>query len=185
MYLKKLEIRGFKSFPDKTEIEFNSGVTCIVGPNGSGKSNLTDSVRWVLGEQKVKTLRGVRMEDIIFNGTKHRKAQGTAEVSLIFDNVDRILPVDYVEVKVTRRINRNGENDYFINETPCRLKDIRSIFTDTGIGVDGYSIIGQGRIDSILSSRSDDRRLVFEEAAGIVKYRQRKREAERKLSSAM
>lgn len=185
MYLKRLEMKGFKSFPDKIDIEFDTGVTCVVGPNGSGKSNITDAVRWVLGEQKVKTLRGSKMEDIIFNGTRHRKPLTIAEVSLIFDNTDRKLAVDYGEVKVTRKIFRSGDTDYLLNDTPCRLKDIRDVFVDTGIGVDGYSIIGQGKIESILSTRNEDRRLVFEEAAGIVKFRQRKRESERKLEAAV
>lgn len=185
MYLKRLEMKGFKSFPDKIEIEFDTGVTCVVGPNGSGKSNITDAVRWVLGEQKVKTLRGSKMEDIIFNGTRHRKPLGIAEVSLVFDNTDRKLSVDYGEVKVTRKIFRSGDTEYLLNDTPCRLKDIRDVFMDTGIGVDGYSIIGQGKIESILSTRNEDRRLVFEEAAGIVKFRQRKRESERKLEAAV
>ncbi len=185
MYLKRLEMKGFKSFPDKIDIEFDTGVTCVVGPNGSGKSNITDAVRWVLGEQKVKTLRGSKMEDIIFNGTRHRKPLGIAEVSLVFDNTDRKLSVDYGEVKVTRKIFRSGDTEYMLNDTACRLKDIRDIFMDTGIGVDGYSIIGQGKIESILSTRNEDRRLVFEEAAGIVKFRQRKRESERKLEAAV
>ncbi len=185
MYLKRLDMKGFKSFPDKIEIEFDTGVTCVVGPNGSGKSNITDAVRWVLGEQKVKTLRGSKMEDIIFNGTRHRKPLSIAEVSLVFDNTDRKLAVDYGEVKVTRKIFRSGDTEYLLNDTACRLKDIRDIFMDTGIGVDGYSIIGQGKIESILSTRNEDRRLVFEEAAGIVKFRQRKRESERKLESAL
>lgn len=185
MYLKRLEMKGFKSFPDKIEIDFDNGVTCVVGPNGSGKSNITDAVRWVLGEQKVKTLRGSKMEDIIFNGTRHRKPLGVAEVSLVFDNVDRKLAVDYGEVKVTRRIFRSGETEYLLNDSACRLKDIRDVFMDTGIGVDGYSIIGQGKIESILSTRNEERRLVFEEAAGIVKFRHRKRESERKLEAAV
>lgn len=185
MYLKRLEMKGFKSFPDKIDIEFDTGVTCVVGPNGSGKSNITDAVRWVLGEQKVKTLRGSKMEDIIFNGTRHRKPLSIAEVSLVFDNTDKKLAVDYGEVKVTRKIFRSGDTEYLLNDTPCRLKDIRDVFMDTGIGVDGYSIIGQGKIESILSTRNEDRRLVFEEAAGIVKFRQRKRESERKLEAAV
>lgn len=185
MYLKRLEMKGFKSFPDKIDIEFDTGVTCVVGPNGSGKSNITDAVRWVLGEQKVKTLRGSKMEDIIFNGTRHRKPLGIAEVSLVFDNTDRKLAVDYGEVKVTRRIFRSGETEYLLNDAACRLKDIRDVFMDTGIGVDGYSIIGQGKIESILSTRNEERRLVFEEAAGIVKFRHRKRESERKLEAAV
>lgn len=183
MYLKRLEMRGFKSFADKTNIDFDNGVTCIVGPNGSGKSNITDAVRWVLGEQKIKTLRGTKMEDIIFNGTHRRKKLGMAEVSLIFDNSERFFSLDFNEVKVCRRIYRSGESEYIINDTNCRLKDVRDLFMDTGIGTDGYSIIGQGRIERILSNNMDERRLLFEEAAGIVKYKTRKRETERKLEN--
>ncbi|MBN2796710.1 MAG: chromosome segregation protein SMC [Clostridia bacterium] len=183
MYLKRLEMRGFKSFADKTNIDFDNGVTCIVGPNGSGKSNITDAVRWVLGEQKVKTLRGSKMEDVIFNGTKHRKKLGMAEVTLVFDNSERFFSLDYNEVKVCRRVYRSGESEYLINDTNCRLKDVRDLFMDTGIGTDGYSIIGQGRIESVLSSNLDERRQLFEEAAGIVKYKTRKRETERKLDN--
>lgn len=183
MYLKRLEMRGFKSFADKTLIDFDNGVTCIVGPNGSGKSNITDAVRWVLGEQKVKTLRGSKMEDVIFNGTKHRKKLGMAEVTLVFDNSERYFPLDFNEVKVCRRVYRSGESEYLINDTNCRLKDVRDLFMDTGIGTDGYSIIGQGRIESVLSNNPDERRQLFEEAAGIVKYKTRKRETERKLDN--
>ncbi len=183
MYLKRLEMRGFKSFADKTHIDFDNGVTCIVGPNGSGKSNITDAVRWVLGEQKIKTLRGNKMEDIIFNGTKHRKKLGMAEVTLVFDNSERFFSLDYNEVKVCRRVYRSGESEYLINDTNCRLKDVRDLFMDTGIGTDGYSIIGQGRIERVLSNNPDERRQLFEEAAGIVKYKTRKRETERKLDN--
>lgn len=183
MYLKKLEMKGFKSFADRIDIDFESGVTCVVGPNGSGKSNITDAVRWVLGEQKVKTLRGSKMEDVIFNGTKHRKPLGAAEVSLTFDNQDQNLNLDYSEVRITRRVYRSGESEYLINDTSCRLRDVRDLFMDTGIGTDGYSIIGQGRIDRILSNKPEERRQIFEEAAGIVKYKSRKREAERKLDN--
>ena len=183
LYLKKLEMKGFKSFADKTEVEYENGVTCIVGPNGSGKSNITDAVRWVLGEQKVKTLRGAKMEDVIFNGTKHRKPLGMAEVSLVFDNREKFFPLDYSEVTVTRRVYRSGESDYLVNGTSCRLKDVKELFMDTGIGTDGYSIIGQGRIDRILSNNADERRQIFEEAAGIVKYKSRKVEAEKKLKN--
>ena len=183
MYLKRLEMRGFKSFADKTYIDFDNGVTCIVGPNGSGKSNITDAVRWVLGEQKIKTLRGTKMEDIIFNGTNHRKRLGMAEVTLIFDNSERFFSLDYNEVKVCRRIYRSGESEYLINDTNCRLKDVRDLFMDTGIGTDGYSIIGQGRIERVLSNNPDERRQLFEEAAGIVKFKTRKRETERKLDN--
>lgn len=181
LYLKRLEIQGFKSFADKTVIEFEKGITGIVGPNGSGKSNISDSVRWVLGEQSVKTLRGSKMEDVIFAGTDKRRPLGFAEVTLVLDNKDRKLPIDYSEVSITRRMFRSGESEYYINKTSCRLKDIRELFMDTGVGKDGYSIIGQGRIDEILSSKSEDRRNLFEEAAGIVKYKSRKEEAEKKL----
>ncbi|SHI81211.1 condensin subunit Smc [Geosporobacter subterraneus DSM 17957] len=183
MYLKKVEIHGFKSFADRIEVEFEKGVTGIVGPNGSGKSNISDAVRWVLGEQSAKTLRGSKMEDIIFAGTTQRKPLGMAEVSLTLDNSENTLPIDYAEVTVTRRVYRSGESEYLINRTPCRLKDIREMLMDTGIGIDGYSIIGQGRIDEILSNKSEDRRLIFEEAAGIVKYKTRKEEAEKKLEN--
>ncbi len=183
MYLKRLEMRGFKSFADKTKIDFDNGVTCIVGPNGSGKSNITDAMRWVLGEQKAKTLRGSKMEDIIFNGTNFRKKLGMAEVSLVFDNSERFFPLDFNEVKVCRRVYRSGESEYVLNDTNCRLKDVRDLFMDTGIGTDGYSIIGQGRIESVLSNNKEERRLLFEEAAGIVKYKTRKRDTERKLDN--
>lgn len=181
MHLKKIFIQGFKSFADKTEIEFNNGITAIVGPNGSGKSNVADAVRWVLGEQSVKVLRGSKMEDIIFSGTEKRKPLGYAEVTITFDNSDGTIPVDYQEVAITRRMFRSGESEYYLNKHSCRLKDIRELFMDTGIGKDGYSIIGQGRIDEILSSRPEDRRNIFEEAAGIVKYKVKKSEAEKKL----
>lgn len=181
MYLKKLEIQGFKSFADKISLEFNSGITSVVGPNGSGKSNISDAVRWVLGEQSIKTLRGAKMEDVIFAGTEHRKPLGFAEVSLCIDNSDSTLPVAYTEVTITRRIFRSGESEYMINKSPCRLKDINELFLDTGLGKDGYSIIGQGRVDELLSNRSEDRRHIFEEASGIMKYKVRKQEAERKL----
>lgn len=183
MYLKRLEMKGFKSFADKTVVDFRNGVTCVVGPNGSGKSNITDAVRWVLGEQKVKTLRGAKMEDVIFNGTRRRKALGFAEVSLCFDNSDQIFPLDYNEVVVSRKLFRSGESEYKVNGSACKLKEIRELFMDTGIGTDGYSIIGQGRIERILSNNKDERRLIFEEASGIVKYKTRKREAERKLGN--
>lgn len=183
MYLKRLEMKGFKSFADKTTVEFRNGVTCVVGPNGSGKSNITDAVRWVLGEQKVKTLRGAKMEDVIFNGTRRRKALGFAEVSLCFDNTDQLFPLDYNEVVVSRKLFRSGESEYKLNGANCKLKEVRELFMDTGIGTDGYSIIGQGRIERILSNNKDERRLIFEEASGIVKYKARKREAERKLEN--
>lgn len=183
MYLKRVEMRGFKSFADKTVVEFREGVTCVVGPNGSGKSNITDAVRWVLGEQRVKTLRGNKMEDVIFNGTKHRKSLGLAEVKLTFDNTSQFFPLDYEEITVVRRVHRSGESEYFINQLPCRLKDVRELFMDTGIGREGYSIIGQGRIDEILSNNKDERRLLFEEAAGIIKYKSRKQESQKKLKA--
>ena len=171
MRLKKLELYGFKSFAQRTEIVLNEGITAIVGPNGSGKSNIGDAVRWVLGEQSAKTLRGASMQDVIFNGTEKRKPLSYCEVSLVFDNEDRSLPLDFAEVMVTRRVYRSGESEYFLNRATCRLKDVVDLFRDTGIGKEGYSIIGQGRIDEILSRKGEDRRLVFEEAAGIVKFR--------------
>lgn len=181
MYLKRLEIQGFKSFPEKIKLEFNRGITAVVGPNGSGKSNISDSVRWVLGEQSIKNLRGTKMEDVIFSGTQNRKPLGFAEVSMIIDNTDNRLNVDFSEVTITRRVYRSGESDFLINGCSCRLKDIHELFMDTGIGKEGYSIIGQGRIDEILSTKSEDRRMLFEEAAGIVKFKNRKRESEDKL----
>ena len=181
MYLKRLELQGFKSFADKTKLEFMPGITTVIGPNGSGKSNISDAIRWVLGEQSIKSLRGSKTEDIIFAGTQSRKSLGFAEVSLVIDNSDNRLPIEYTEVTVTRRIYRDGDSGYFINKTPCRLKDVLELFMDTGIGKDGYSIIGQGKIDEILSNKSEDRRHIFEEAAGIVKYRTRKIESEKKL----
>lgn len=184
MYLKRLELQGFKSFADKTILEFMPGITTVIGPNGSGKSNISDAIRWVLGEQSIKSLRGAKSEDIIFAGTQNRKSLGFAEASLVFDNNDGKLPIEYSEVTVTRRIYRTGETGYFINKTPCRLKDILELFMDTGIGKDGYSIIGQGKIDEILSNKSEDRRHIFEEAAGIVKYRSRKEDSEKKLERA-
>ena len=181
MYLKRLELQGFKSFADKTILEFKPGITSVIGPNGSGKSNISDSIRWVLGEQSMKSLRGSNSSDIIFAGTQNRKSLGFAEASIVIDNSDGKLPIEYNEVTVTRKIYRSGETGYFINKTPCRLKDILELFMDTGIGKDGYSIIGQGKIDEILSNKSEDRRRIFEEAAGIVKYRTRKQESEKKL----
>ncbi len=181
MYLKRLELQGFKSFADRTVLEFKPGITGVIGPNGSGKSNISDSIRWVLGEQSMKSLRGSKSLDIIFAGTQNRKSLGFAEASLVFDNSDGTLPIEYTEVTVTRKIYRTGETGYYINKTPCRLKDVLELFMDTGIGKDGYSIIGQGKIDEILSNKSEDRRHIFEEAAGIVKYRTRKQESEKKL----
>ncbi len=181
MYLKKIEMQGFKSFADKTVIELMPGITSVIGPNGSGKSNISDAIRWILGEQSMKALRGTKSHDLVFAGTQNRKSLGYAEASLVFDNADGSLPIEFSEVTVTRRVYRSGETEIFINKTPCRLKDVLELFMDTGIGRDGYSIIGQGRIDDILSNKSEDRRHIFEEAAGIVKYRTRKEESERKL----
>ena len=181
MYLKRLELQGFKSFADKTVLEFMPGITAVIGPNGSGKSNISDSIRWILGEQSMKSLRGSKSLDIIFSGTQNRKSLGFAEGSLVFDNSDGSLPIEYTEVTITRKIYRSGETGYYINKVPCRLKDVLELFMDTGIGKDGYSIIGQGKIDEILSNKSEDRRNIFEEAAGIVKYRVRKQESEKKL----
>lgn len=184
MLLKSLEMQGFKSFPDKTKLTFDKGITAVVGPNGSGKSNISDAVRWVLGEQSTKTLRGSKMEDVVFGGTPVRKAMGFAEVSLTIDNRDRRLSYDSDEVTVTRRYYRSGDSDYMINRTGVRLKDVHELFMDTGLGRDGYSMIGQGKIADIVGSKSEDRREIFEEAAGISKYRYRKNEAERKLNQA-
>ena len=181
MYLKRLELQGFKSFPEKIRLDFNTGITAVVGPNGSGKSNISDAVRWVLGEQSARSLRGAKMEDVIFAGTQNRRALGFAEVSMIIDNTDRRMKVDYTEITVTRRVYRSGESQFSINGTVCRLRDIHELFMDTGIGREGYSIIGQGRVEEILSTRSEDRRLLFEEAAGIVKHKNRKTDAEHKL----
>ncbi len=181
MYLKRLELQGFKSFADRTTLEFQKGITAVIGPNGSGKSNISDAIRWVLGEQSIKSLRGSKSEDIIFAGTQNRKSLGFAECSLVMSNEDGSLPIEYSEVTVTRRLYRSGETGYFINKVPCRLKDILELFMDTGIGKDGYSIIGQGKIDEILSNKSEDRRHIFEEAAGIVKFRTRREESEKKL----
>jgi chromosome segregation protein len=181
LYLKRLELAGFKSFADRTELEFVKGITAVVGPNGSGKSNISDSIRWVLGEQSAKSLRGGNMQDIIFAGSDSRKAVNFGEVSLTLDNTDNALSLDFSEVTVTRRIHRSGESEYFINKQSCRLKDIVELFMDTGIGKEAYSIIGQGRIEEILSTRSEDRRGIFEEASGIVKYKSRKKEATKRL----
>lgn len=182
MNLKRLELVGFKSFGQKTELEFQKGITVIVGPNGCGKSNIADSFRWVLGEQSVKSLRGNKMEDVIFNGTSSRKPLSMSSVSLTFNNFDDFLNIDYKEVTVTRRLYRSGESEYLINKTPTRLKDVVDLFLDTGIGKEAYSIISQGKIDFILSNRPEERRSVFEEAAGIIKYKSRKKEAERRLT---
>lgn len=181
MYLKRLEIMGFKSFADKIKLEFLPGVTGVVGPNGSGKSNISDALRWVLGEQSIKNLRGSKMDDVIFAGTEQRKPLSLAEVTMVLDNSDHALPVDFTEVSVTRKLFRSGESEYFINKSPVRLKDVLDLFYDTGLGKEAYSVIGQGKIDSILSAKAEERRSIFEEAAGIIKYKSRKQVAERKL----
>ena len=181
MYLKKIDIFGFKSFADKTDVSFERGVTCIVGPNGCGKSNISDAIRWVLGERSPKLLRGSRMEDVIFSGTDFRKPLNFSEVYLTIDNSDQKLPIQYEEVVITRRLHRSGESEYLINKTPCRLKDIQDLILDTGIGSNSYSMIEQGRIDYILSAEAEERRFLIEEAAGISKYKVKKEEAIRKL----
>ena len=181
MYLKKIYVNGFKSFAEKTEIEVEKGITAIVGPNGSGKSNISDAIKWVLGEQSAKSLRGGKMDDVIFAGTAKRLPLGYAEVRLIFNNELGTIPLEYKEVSISRKLYRTGESEYYINKQQCRLKDIKELFMDTGIGREGYSFIGQGRVEDILSPNSDVRRQVFEEASGIVKYKVRKEESERKL----
>ena len=181
MYLKRLEIQGFKSFPDKIVLDFNQGITAVVGPNGSGKSNISDAIRWALGEQSVKSLRGSKMEDVIFAGTSNRKSLSFAEVTMVLDNSERKINLDFSEISVRRRMFRSGQSDYCINDTDCRMKDVHELFMDTGIGREGYSIISQGRIDEILSAKSEDRRQLFEEAAGIVKYKHRRNESLSKL----
>jgi chromosome segregation protein len=181
LYLKRLEIVGFKSFADKIRLDFMPGVTAVVGPNGSGKSNISDALRWVLGEQSIKSLRGSKMDDVIFAGSDLRKPLGLAEVTIILDNTDRALSVDFSEVAVTRKLFRSGESDYLINKSSVRLKDVLELFFDTGLGKEAYSVIGQGKIDSILSVKAEERRMIFEEAAGIIKYKTRKQVAERKL----
>lgn len=181
MYLKKIEVQGFKSFANKINFQFHNGITGIVGPNGSGKSNVADAVRWVLGEQRIKQLRGASMQDVIFAGTQMRKPLSYAYVAITLDNSDRSLSIDYDEVTVARRLYRSGESEYLINGAPCRLKDINEMFYDTGIGKEGYSIIGQGQIDAILSGKPEERRELFDEAAGIVKFKKRKVASEKKL----
>ncbi len=183
MYFKRLEMHGFKSFAEPVVIEFHEGVTCIVGPNGSGKSNISDAIRWVLGEQSPKALRGGKMEEVIFAGTASRKSRGMAEVTLVIDNSSGLLDIDYNEVAITRRMFRSGESEYLINNNQCRLRDIRELIMDTGIGVDGYSLIGQGKIADIVSNKPESRREIFEEAAGVVLYKSKKAEAEKKLAS--
>ena len=181
MNFKKLELYGFKSFADKTVIEFDNGMTGIVGPNGCGKSNIADSVRWVLGEQSAKLLRGASMKDVIFGGTERRKQMSFCEVSLYFSNDDHEIPLDYKEIVISRKLYRDGTSEYLLNKNVVRLKQIVDILHDIGIGKEGYSIIGQGKVEEILSAKPDDRRAIFEEAAGVAKFKQRKVEAERKL----
>lgn len=183
MHFKRIELHGFKSFAEPVTIEFHKGITCVIGPNGSGKSNISDAIRWVLGEQSPKMLRGGKMEEVIFSGTASRRSRGMAEVTLVIDNSEGELPIDYNEVAITRRMFRSGESEYSINNNQCRLRDIRELIMDTGIGVDGYSLIGQGKISDIVSNKTESRREIFEEAAGIVMYRSRKAESERKLAS--
>ncbi|MBO5487558.1 MAG: AAA family ATPase, partial [Eubacterium sp.] len=181
MYLKSIEVHGFKSFANKLVFEFHNGITGIVGPNGSGKSNVADAVRWVLGEQSAKQLRGASMQDVIFSGTEMRKPQSYAYVALTISNEDHKLNLPYEEVQVARRVYRSGESEYLLNGVSCRLKDVQELFFDTGIGKEGYSIIGQGQIDKILSGKPEDRRELFDEAAGIVKFKKRKKAAEKNL----
>lgn len=183
MKLKSLDLIGFKSFADKTHLEFGEGITIIVGPNGSGKSNILDAIRWVLGEQSAKALRGGKMEDVIFNGSDAKKTLGMAEVSIIFDNQDKLINIPYNEIKVTRRLYRSGESEYLINDNPVRLKDVVELFMDTGIGIDAYSIISQGEVDRIINNKPLERREIFEEAAGITKYIKKRDEALSKLES--
>ena len=181
MYLKSIEVHGFKSFANKILFEFHNGITGIVGPNGSGKSNVADAVRWVLGEQRAKQLRGASMQDVIFSGTESRKPLSYAYVAITLDNGDGQLNIGYQEVTVARRVYRSGESEYLINGASCRLKDVNELFYDTGIGKEGYSIIGQGQIERILSGKPEERRELFDEAAGIVKYKRRKATAQKKL----
>ena len=181
MYLKSIEVQGFKSFAHKIKFDFHNGITGIVGPNGSGKSNVADAVRWVLGEQRIKQLRGGSMQDVIFSGTENRKPLSYASVAITLDNSDHKLPIEYEEVTVARKLYRSGESEYLINGSPCRLKDVNELFYDTGIGKEGYSIIGQGQIDKILSGKPEERRELFDEAAGIVKFKRRKSMSVKKL----
>ena len=183
MYLKSLTLKGFKSFADRTHMVFDPGLTVVVGPNGSGKSNVSDAILWVLGEQSAKQLRGQAMEDVIFSGSSARSAVGVAEVTLVLDNSDHTLPIDFSEVGITRRMYRSGESEYLINGSPSRLMDVQDILHDSGLGKDTHSIISQGKLDSILSSRPEERRALIEEAADISKHRRRKERSQRKLSS--
>ena len=181
MRLHSFSAYGFKSFAEKVDVVFDSGITAIVGPNGSGKSNISDAIRWVLGEQSIRSLRGNKMEDVIFAGSGKRRPLGVAEVALTFDNTDKTLPLDFAEVTVSRRLFRSGESEYTINKSDCRLKDVYELFSDTGLGKGALAIIGQNKIDEILNSRPEERRALFEEAAGIARFKLRKREAEKKL----
>jgi chromosome segregation protein len=183
MYLSKLEVFGFKSFAQKINLSFDAGLTAIVGPNGCGKTNVVDAIRWALGEQRPTMLRSDKMEDVIFNGTKNRKPLSIAEVSLTIENTKGILPSEYTEVVVTRRVYRSGESEYYLNKTLCRLKDIRDLFMDTGMGSDAYSVIELKMVETILSDSADERRRLFEEAAGVTKYKHRRKEAYRKLET--
>src|SRR6266550_3799522 len=183
MHLQSLELLGFKSFADKTILNFHEGITAVVGPNGCGKSNVLDAVRWALGEQSAKSLRGDEMADVIFNGADTRKPVGFAEVSLTFSGCAEELGIDWHDVRVTRRVYRDGNSEYLLNKTQCRLRDIQNLFADTGVGRSAYSMMEQGKIDMILSSRPEDRRAIFEEAAGITKYKAQKKEALRKLEA--
>lgn len=185
MYLKKIEIHGFKSFADRVKLEFLPGINAVVGPNGSGKSNIIDAIRWVLGEQRVKTIRGTKLEDVIFAGSIARKPMGMAEVSLTLDNTDHFLPLEYSEICITRKVFRSGESEFYINKIPCRLKDIQELLMDTGIGKNGYSVISQGQVDKILTCRSQERRVIFEEVAGIMKHKMRKHDAKKHLDETM
>jgi chromosome segregation protein len=183
MFLKSLTLKGFKSFADSTTLEFEPGVTVVVGPNGSGKSNVVDAVAWVLGAQGPRTVRSAKMEDVIFAGTPNRPALGRAEVSLTIDNSSGQLPIEFSEVTITRTLFRTGESEYAINRAPCRLLDVQDLLSDTGVGRQQHVIISQGNLDAILNSRAEERRLVIEEAAGILKYRRRKERSERRLES--
>ncbi|NLY51267.1 MAG: AAA family ATPase, partial [Firmicutes bacterium] len=182
MYLERLMIQGFKSFAERLEFVFQPGITAIVGPNGSGKSNVVDAIRWALGEQSLHTLRGERLEDIIFSGSDHRRPHGLAEVTLVFNNSDGALPVPYTEVSVTRRAFRSGNSEFLLNGVACRLRDIQELFWNTGLGREGYSFISQGKVDDVLNLRPEERRVFLEQAAGVWKYRQRKKEAAAKLA---
>src|SRR5256712_8858267 len=181
MFLKRLTVKGFKSFADRTTLEFEPGVTVVVGPNGSGKSNIVDAVAWVLGAQAPRSVRSTKMDDVIFAGTSKRPALGRAEVSLTIDNSAHLLPIDFTEVTITRTLFRNGDSEYALNGVPCRLLDIQELLSDTGVGRQQHVIVSQGQIDNILNSRPEERRLVIEEAAGVLKYRRRREKAQRRL----